>query len=127
MNPFRSLDGLKVSESVRRRNPELFGPGAVCPPVVQPHGGGALERKGAPQGPGRGRVARGGPVLRVALISCRRRIVTDGDNFRTGYKELRDCIARWFGLDDEDGTIVWEYGQHETRGRQETIVRIETL
>ena len=59
-----------------------------------------------------------GPVLRVHLIAFRRPgRELDDDTLRGGLKLLRDAIADWFGLDDSQRVIAWEYSQAETRGR----------
>lgn len=71
------------------------------------------------------------PLIRVSFISCRRRLITDSDNFPSAFKALRDAIAASFGFDDADlipgGLFTWEYGQVVTSGEQGTIVRIEVL
>ena len=106
--------------AIQRRNPDLFMD-AVESQKQKPDARTTLVSN--PQIPkaSRGRMATGGPVLRVTIIGCeaRRR---DSDN--PEYKFLRDAIARDFNLDDEDGTIIWEYGKIETRGEQGTIVKI---
>ncbi len=119
---------LAFSESVLRLNPQLFGAGALPAAEPKPNQGRALDAGPSPRQASRGRMASGGsPLLRITLVSCRRRLITDRGNAVSGWKELQDCIARFFDLDDEDGTIQWEYGQCETQGEQETLVRIELI
>lgn len=119
---------LTVCETVKKLNPDLFGVGEFQPAIVQSNQGRALERRPPSNKASRGRVARSGPVLRITLVSYRRRLITDlSDNGRTGYKGLRDAIAAWFGLDDADSTIEWVYAQQTTKGRPGTNVIIESL
>jgi hypothetical protein len=35
----------------------------------------------------------------------------DSDNLAGAFKQLRDCLAGWLGLDDGDERIAWEYAQ----------------
>jgi len=71
---------------------------------------------------------RDGPVLRVALVSLRRRLVTDAtDNLPTGFKGLRDAVAASLGVDDADSRVAWEYRQVQTSGREGTVVVAEWL
>jgi len=118
-----------VSESVRRLNPHLWprtGLGGLQAQEPEPKPGTALERIASPAKSRRRRVAGyGGPVARVILVAHVHRAL-DGDNLAGGCKPLRDAIASWLGVDDDDGTIAWEYGQVETRGREGIAVRIET-
>lgn len=51
----------------------------------------------------------------------------DDDNLRAGCKAVRDAIAAWFGLDDGERWIVWDYSQLETRGRVGLAVKIEAI
>lgn len=71
-------------------------------------------------------LAPNSPLLRIALISFRRREL-DRDNLIGGFKPLRDAIARWLNLDDSDRVIEWEYGQQKTSGLEGTAVRIERI
>lgn len=80
-----------------------------------------------PQPPAQARaksVARSGPVLRVALIGFRVRILDD-DNFRGGCKPVRDAIAEWLGMSDSDKNIQWSYAQCQTSGEEGLAVKIE--
>ena len=47
------------------------------------------------------------------------------DNLPTSLKPVQDEIADALGIDDGDGSVRWQYGQVETRGRTGVIVRIE--
>jgi hypothetical protein len=71
-------------------------------------------------------MVRGAPRILVSLCGCGPRLL-DSDNFIGGCKPLRDAIARWIGLDDNDSNIRWEYAQCQTSGRNGTIVRIERI
>ena len=117
-----------VSESVKRLNPHLWpsaGLGGLQAHELEPKPGSALEQGPSPAQGRRRRVAgHGGPVARVILVAYVHRAL-DGDNLAGGCKPLRDAIASWLGVDDADGTIAWEYGQVETRGREGIAVRIE--
>jgi len=61
-------------------------------------------------------------LLRVTFIANTHQRI-DSDNL--DYKPLRDVIARWFELDDNDDVIEWNYGQTRCGGDEGTIVRIE--
>jgi hypothetical protein len=37
----------------------------------------------------------------------------DGDNLQGGMKSVRDGVADWFGVDDRDPRIKWDYGQRK--------------
>ncbi len=67
-----------------------------------------------------------GMVIRVELISLRRRLCDD-DNDIAGKKPLRDEIAKTIGLDDGDPAIRWEYAQVLTKGSVGTLVKITLL
>ena len=76
----------------------------------------------------RGARSPAGPVLRVSLVVFRRcGHELDDDNLRSGAKFLRDAIAGWFGLDDSERTIAWEYAQAPTRGSPGVAVKIEFI
>jgi len=109
-----------VSESVRRRNPHLYGPvvGAVATSQSKQTAIPALDRGIQKRQKGKGSV-----VLIITLITCRFRALDDDGNV-SALKPLRDAIANSLGLDDGDSRIRWEYGQTETRGEQGVIVKI---
>lgn len=136
------------SESFRRLNVHVLGTAAhslgglpTSVPESDPvdahegaHGGkkGSKARVGgshrARDCDGQGRSAGGGPRLRVHLIAFRRPgRELDDDNLRGGCKHLRDTIADYFGLDDTERCIAWEYSQCETRGREGVGVKIEQM
>lgn len=116
---------LTFSEAIRKLNPEVFANGGVRPAQPKSESGGALERKTQTPGTSKRRVARGNaPVLRVHLIRIGARMLDD-DNLISGYKPLRDAIASRFGLDDNQRTIEWRYGQ--CQGDQGTIVMMELI
>lgn len=127
--------------ATRRLNAHLFAGAAVgghagqvgkSSPVLV----GGSEDLGAQEGASRlgkrGRARRhrppGGPFLRVRFVAFHRPgRELDGDNLRGGIKLLRDAVADWFGLDDSERCIEWEYSQSETRGREGVAVCIESL
>jgi hypothetical protein len=116
---------LTFSNDTRRRNPDLFV-GDVLTQKPEPKTRRTLDRSQERPGPGAARLGARDPVLRVTLIRfCHRPY--DSDNLAGGFKPLRDAIAAWLGLDDSDRIIAWEYGQHQTAGREGTAVRIEKL
>ena len=39
----------------------------------------------------------------------------DDDNLRGALKGVRDEIAEWFGIDDRDPRVTWEYGQRRAK------------
>ena len=115
-----------VSESTKRRNPELFGLGKLQSEKPEPKAKPALVRESQGDETRCGRMASGRPILRITLISFRARRL-DSDNLAGGFKPLRDAIARWLGVDDSDSVIEWAYGQQITQGTQGTAVRIEPV
>ena len=123
----------ELRERIVKEDPEHFNSqglrcmGGLLLPERESDGGRALDSQAQTKQADRGRVARGGPVLRVDIISMRRRLITDSDNLPKGFKHLRDLIARFFDLDDADSVIQWNYAQVRTSGKQGTIVRIELL
>jgi hypothetical protein len=111
-----------VSESTRRRNPDLYGSGSGLEnPELEPNSVPALDQKPKARSGSKRSV-----VICVAIISCRHRLL-DSDNLTGGTKPLRDSIARSLGLDDADDRITWEYHQIKTTGPEQTMVRISTL
>jgi len=116
----------KVSQAVRRLNPNFFAFGGLDAKKPESKTGKTLECQ--PQGRKAGKNGLGTSCLvaRVSLVSYRRKQL-DSDNLAGGFKPLRDAIARSFGLDDSDSIIEWEYGQCITSGRQGTAVKIEKL
>lgn len=124
-NPFKNLHELPVSDAIKRLNPTLFS-GAMGAQKPQPKAQRPLEQKPqgrqqSPASPGRST-----PRYRVALVALRRRKL-DRDNLIGGCKPLRDAIAQFLGVDDNERFVEWEYDQAETRGIEETLVRIEIL
>jgi hypothetical protein len=111
MNP----DFKNASESFKRLNPHLLG--GIPPTQPKPDGRRNLAPAYAPQ-KGRAR------SVVVSLVGCRRRKLDD-DNFVGACKHLRDAIAASLGLDDGDPCLRWEYSQHETRGAEGIMVKIQ--
>lgn len=111
-----------VSESTKRRNPELYG---LCPVAAverEPRAKDALVKVSRPQRRRRGRVE----VL-VTIIVFRARCLDDDNSASGGTKALRDAIAASLGYDDGDSRIRFQYGQCQTAGATGCIVRIETV
>jgi hypothetical protein len=121
-NDIKSITG---SESFRKRNPALFGLGAVGVSQPKPDAGGTLVSNQQAQARGKGSV-EAGPLLRIELIRCGERIL-DSDNLSMSFKPLRDALARSLECDDGQPCIQWAYSQAQTTGRQGTIVRMEIL
>ena len=42
----------------------------------------------------------------------------DGDNLQGGFKSVRDGVADWLGLDDNDKRIEWRYAQAKGEARE---------
>ena len=42
----------------------------------------------------------------------------DGDNLQSGFKALRDGIAKRLGVDDADPRVEWKYGQEKGKAKQ---------
>jgi len=112
-----------ASESVRRRNPHLYGNqvGKVEASVTKPASVPALDsRKQKQKGSSRS--------LEVVVTMCvhRRRIVDDDNNIGS-LKPLRDAIAGTLGFDDGDKAITFQCAQVYTRGQEGVQVTIEKL
>ena len=111
-----------VSESVRKRNPELYGPdlGRLANP----------KRQQSQRSQSQDRVVESGQTsmaYRVFIVSIRKKLVDEHDNLRTGAKPLVDTISATLGFDDADPRISWEYGQIKTTGKPGTIIKIERI
>ncbi len=72
---------------------------------------------------------RNGKVGRVCLIAVRNREIDRDHNLAYAFKFLQDVIADsllpGLAAGRADSHFRWEYGQHETRGEQGTIVLIQ--
>ena len=106
-----------VSEAVRKRNPHLYGVGALEAAKPKPA---EKTLDGVAKKQDRSRTSL---EYRVALIARRNRICDD-DNNVASFKPLRDAIARSLGVDDGDGRIKFEYSQVETNGAEGCIVSV---
>lgn len=104
----------QVSESVRRRNPDLFGLAGLPPAERQQNAVGRPAPADAPE--------KAGPCRLVICIVQFRKRTLDTDNLAFAVKALRDAIAASLGVDDGDPRLRWEYGQVETRGRCGVLV-----
>lgn len=116
---------LQISDATRNRNPELFGLAGLRP-AVDAEQAPALVSHTPRKQKGARCLGVGRAVLRVSLVAYRSRRL-DSDNLIAGLKATRDAIARWFGLDDADKYIEWEYGQHWTNSKEGVAVRIDIL
>ena len=121
----KSINDLNATETIKRLNPGLFGLGGVESKKPEQKGQ-TLDGRLSAQQKGECGMAKDSPVVRVTLISFRRRELDD-DNLVGGFKPMRDAIARWLGLDDSQRIIDWQYGQIETKGRTGTAVKIEQI
>lgn len=102
------------------------GVGQLQPQIPKQKERGTLDSATSRQQKSRNCVAFGGPFVRVTLVNFRRRILDD-DNYRAGCKGLRDAIARWLGLDDNEKFIKWNYAQVQTDGEIGMAVKIERI
>lgn len=59
----------------------------------------------------------------VTLIRVAPRTL-DGDNLQSGFKALRDGIAKRLGVDDADPRVEWKYGQQRGKAK-EYAARVE--
>jgi len=114
-----------VSESVRRLNPHLYTElsevGGVQPKKRKQNPLASLE--------GRARRSKTGVCkveCIVTFVNHRSRLLDD-DNLISGFKVLRDVVARSIGIDDGDSRLLWQYHQLETKGAEGTLVIIERL
>lgn len=96
-----------VSESVKKRNPHLYGGrvGAVetCQhkSIVAPSLDGHQKQQGC---------STQGVEYRVVIIANLAKVMDD-DNLAGACKPLRDAIASTLGIDDGDKRIQWHYHQ----------------
>lgn len=107
----------KVSDSVRRLNPHLYGVGRLQASKPEPPQG--IEVKDKELEGGKGVVA-----FRVTLVLCLLKPYDD-DNAVSSCKSLRDAIAESLGIDDGDSRIEFNYNQIKTSGREGVNVIIE--
>ena len=115
-----------VSESTKRRNPDLYGRNAVgeveakiTKPITPQTLVRDIEKLAS-------RKVRIRTVCVVSLVAFLRREY-DTDNLVGSMKPLRDSIAHWLGIDDRDARVRWQYAQVQTRGQEGIMVRIETV
>lgn len=112
-----------VTESVRRRNPHLYGDkvggleaGKPKPTTVQALDGGKPKQKSG---------ARSLEI--VVTFTTHRARELDDDNAVGSLKPLRDAIAEHIGIDDGDKRVRWQYAQVVTKGKEGVHVTIERL
>lgn len=106
-------------------NPDIYSTGEVAMPKQESRG--ALDKR-TPTPQGRSRRVEGcKQLVRIYLISLRRRLIEDSDNFAVGFKGLRDSIANSLEIDDRDANIDWQYGQLQYRGTPHTLVTMELI
>jgi len=112
-----------ASEATKRLNPELFrsAVGAVATARSERNSVQTLDGTVKARRQRKGQVA-----IRVSFVVFRRRLLDDDSNVYS-IKPLRDAVSNTLGLDDADARIAFEYSQHETKGEQGVIVRIEAL
>ena len=94
------------------------------------HGKQARALDGKAQAPRRRKARRspgvGGSVRYIVTLIAHITTAMDySDNLPTSLKPIQDEIADYLGIDDGDGSVRWQYGQVETRGKTGVIVRIE--
>lgn len=69
-----------------------------------------------------------GFTWRIAFLSCRRRLLDEGDNDRAALKPLRDAVARSLGFsNDNDPVLEWCYDQCEVRAPNGVLVSVERV
>lgn len=113
-----------VSESIRKRNPDLFG---VRSAQTNKHGersnslGENAQTQKSPKTGDRGR------VVIVATLCAHSLKTYDGDNLQNALKPARDEIAKFYGFDDGDNIWSWQYAQTITTGTPGFTVTIELL
>lgn len=116
-----ALEKLSFSETVRKLNPELFGPRKVEAQKPKPTPAPALVGS-KPES----KIGNPGVAFCCHFIAMRHRLLDD-DNNVTSFKPLRDAIAATLGIDDRDKRVTWKCDQCLTAGEEEVLVRIETL
>lgn len=121
MNDGQSIASkLPISDATKRRNPHLFGMGAVVSDSPKRAPLQALV-KGVQKPAG----SEAGVQVRITLVAYRRRLLDDHDAVAYACKPLADEIAERLGVDDNDKRLVWEYHQIKTSGSTGTAVKIE--
>jgi hypothetical protein len=124
--PRLTLDEIKkakTSADFRRLNPELFGPPGRMDAKEHGQSKGTLVKRSPKKRRGKAGIPKGAGCC-ITLIACLARRM-DSDNLAHACKPLRDAISDYLGADDGDERLRWEYGQVETRGAEEVIVRME--
>lgn len=79
----------------------------------------ALEQKSKKRSRGKKRVACCITLIRFGMRSL------DSDNLIAAHKGLRDAVCASLSLQDNDGRIIWQYSQVETKGQTGCLVIIE--
>lgn len=97
------LNAHDLPPHIQRLNPHLFGVAQLESAKSKPKA--ALDRP-APAAEKR----KAGPGWRVAITAHVGK-QWDGDNLQAGCKQVRDGIAEFLGVDDNDGAVEWRYGQ----------------
>ena len=72
------------------------------------------------------RIVRKGERLRVLLVRVGPRKLDD-DNLSSAFKAVRDSVAAYFGIDDGDERIKFNYGQDTGRAMVQMVFSIEPL
>lgn len=58
------------------------------------------------------------PVPCVVLLTRIGPRALDGDNLQSGFKNVRDTVADWLGVKDNDPRVRWEYAQERGKPRE---------
>lgn len=112
------LDPNELPPHIKRLNPHLLS-GGVEAALTKPAFEEALGGRKKAQRQGKGRLA-------VSLVRYGSREL-DSDNLAGSFKQVRDLIAEWIGIDDGDKRISWHYGQVVTTGHPGVMVKIDCV
>lgn len=109
------------SEAFRKLNPHIFALAGLRPAQPKPD-----QRSKSQDQRMEARQER--IRYRVTFTVYRKRLLDQGDNDRYAMKPLRDRVAEYLGLaNDNNEFLQWHYFQIKSRGPLGTHVLIETL
>ena len=98
---------LSISESTRKRNPDLFMAGL---PAKEPERDRGSEVQSSQLAAG-----QGGLGFRITLVVLGQRRLDSHDNLRMACKGIVDCITHSLGFkSDDDPRLEWRYHQIQT-------------
>lgn len=111
---------LPISEATKKRNPHLFGVGAV-----EAHRSERASLQTLVRSLQKPKSRKDRVEVRIALIQFRRRLLDGHDAVAYSCKPLTDAIAQTLGVDDADKRLHWQYEQVLTKGAEGVAVKLD--